>query len=126
MHEFNRNRQSKVCEVAFLTSIFCCVILAIVAVIVRNLILVLPGCTMILLYYIVVLPITEHLPKDFNYTVEVQENFLIFSWSDYDKRAVCTSLTDYTVANNNIIIYDGNSVITVPYCKELIEFLEGL
>lgn len=126
MHEFNRNRQSKVREVAFLTSIFCCVILAIVAVIVRNLILVLPGCTMILLYYIVVLPITELLPKDFNYTVEVQENFLIFSWGDGDKRAVCTSLTDYTVEEKNIIIYDGNSVITVPYCEELIEFLEGL
>lgn len=64
-------------------------------------------------------------PDDFNYTVEVKNGFLIFSWSEKDRRVMQSPFTAQ-INGKEITIYDGNAVITVPYHKKVMEFLEGL
>lgn len=125
MKEFNRESQLK--AVIHLTCLFISVSVMIVAIVARNWIVALISYMVMLLYYVVIKPLMEHFLPDFNYyKVEAREDFLIFSWGDGDKRAVCRLYAEYTYDKKNIIIYDCNSVITVPYHKELIKFLEGL
>jgi len=124
MKEFNRKSQLK--AVIYLTCLFISGFVMIVAIVARNWILALISYMVMLLYYVVIKPLMEHFRPDFSYNVEARENFLIFSRGDGDKRAVCRLYAEYTYDKKNIIIYDCNSVIMVPYCKELIEFLEGL
>lgn len=64
-------------------------------------------------------------PDDFNYIVEVKNGFLIFSWSEKDRRVMQSPFTAQ-INGKEITLYDGNAVITVPYDKKVMEFLKGL
>ncbi len=63
------------------------------------------------------------IPRDYDYSVEVKEDIIIFCYSEGDKRVMQRIFT-CTKTRKYFVLYDGNAVITVPYSKDILKFLE--
>lgn len=66
---------------------------------------------------------TTFVPRDYNYNVEVKEDIIIFCYSENDKRVMQKTFT-CTKTRTEIVLFDGNAIITVPYDKDVMKFLD--
>ena len=121
MYKFNRNYQYIVRDIIFLAMMIL-VAVAIMSISATSTRTILACCAITLLYMSLAM---KFLPEDFNYSVKVREDLLVFEYNEIDRRVLKKPFT-IRVTQRYIILSDGNTTISVPYAKEVIKFLEAL
>ena len=76
-----------------------------------------------ILYFIVCMILSAAFPEDFEYYVSKEDNILIFDFSEYDHRVICTPFWILSKNRKIIVISDGRARIPIQYNKSVLRFL---
>ena len=80
-----------------------------------------------LFFFLVAWAIAKYtIPPDFNYTIRLSNDEVIFEFSDEDYRKINKNFSITRRTGRYIVLYDGVSRMRIPYNEEVIQFLNEI
>jgi len=78
------------------------------------------------LFVVVSLTVSLIMPPDFEYTIRLSNDGVIFEFFDEDYRKISKNFSIIRRTGRYIVLYDGFSRMRIPYNEEVIQFLDEI